>query len=162
MNPASNKAACGDRAAWGAPGGFANPPARRLSEDKEGTPCGLYFQSMRHNMSSRETRNGLRDRETLGERWSAALLARYPDRHRAKVIANDFGVDPRTATGWLGGSVPDVRHLVLAGHLFGERLLAEVLAPGSAWHQTACALDTLSAVAVLTSPFAAPRKGGRA
>lgn len=70
----------------------------------------------------------------IGERWAAALRRRFDSRHTAKLIANTFNVEIRTARAWLSGAAPFVKHLQRAGEIFGAIIIAEVLLPGSNWH----------------------------
>lgn len=74
--------------------------------------------------------------EKLGHRWRSALVQRYPRAHRAKNIARDFDVSVRTAKSWLDGGcppAPQAANLGRAAHLFGLKILAEVLLPDSKW-----------------------------
>lgn len=69
----------------------------------------------------------------LGRRWAEALKGRLAPDARAKRLARLLGAEIRTAEGWLAGQAPQLRYLFRAFRVFGPTLLAEVLAPGSAW-----------------------------
>ncbi|BAI73191.1 hypothetical protein AZL_025530 [Azospirillum sp. B510] len=69
--------------------------------------------------------------EGVGLRWAEALGARYAGAHQAKRIAQDFGVEPRTAQSWLGGQPPLCKHLCRAALVHGHGIVLEVLLPGT-------------------------------
>lgn len=72
----------------------------------------------------------------IGRRWACALRKRFPA-NRAKLIAQAFGVEVKTAESWLAGGSPYAKHLCTAWRLFGAQIVAEVIAPGSSWESGA-------------------------
>lgn len=85
----------------------------------------------------------LQDETAIGGRWAAALKRRYDS---AKAVALAFDVGVRTAEGWLAGQAPYAKYLLRAWRLHGADIIAEVLAPGSSWHQSASIDTALSEV----------------
>lgn len=69
----------------------------------------------------------------IGSRWAEALRKRFDSRHTAKQIAKSFNVEVRTAQSWLGGQAPYIKHLWLAGKIFGSVIIAEVLMSENTW-----------------------------
>lgn len=67
----------------------------------------------------------------IGLRWADALRKKYAGNCAAKRIARDFGVEPRTASAWMQGGAPYVRHLCRAAELFGVAFVISIVAPDS-------------------------------
>lgn len=68
----------------------------------------------------------------VGQRVAYALRQVYPA-HAAKLIARDFGVDERTAKGWLAGQTPQGKHLLALMHKLGAWFASAVLVPVGDW-----------------------------
>ena len=81
-----------------------------------------------------------------GQRWAGFLRQRYTGTCAAKRIARDFECEPRTATAWLGGQPPHIRHLARAGQVFGPVAIAAVLFPDTTYFLSA---DMHDAIGVL-------------
>jgi len=85
------------------------------------------------NMSSEDIEFS---KQELGLRWRTALIQRYEARDRAKKIACDFEVSVPTAKSWIRQDhppAPQAGNLGRAAHLFGLKILAEVLLPDAKW-----------------------------
>jgi hypothetical protein len=61
----------------------------------------------------------------VGPHVAAFLRLAYP-RHRAKRIAREFGVSPKTAERWLAGAAPTIAHVEAMVACWGARFLAAV------------------------------------
>lgn len=64
----------------------------------------------------------------VGQRLAAWLRQAYGD-SKAKRIANDFGVDERTAQGWLSGTLPRNKHMLAMKKAWGWRFIAFIYQP---------------------------------
>lgn len=106
----------------------------------------MSFDGVHTKLNSMPESCGAMSKDDIGTRWSEFLKGRYPPRHTAKVIANDFGCQPRTATAWLGGNPPGVRQLSRAVQLFGMSVLADVFFPHTPHHTIITLEDRLAGV----------------
>ncbi|MBL8713225.1 MAG: hypothetical protein JNM12_10015 [Alphaproteobacteria bacterium] len=82
-------------------------------------------------------------REAIGDRWSALLRSRYPERNAAKSIARDFDCETRTAKAWLAGQRPQLDGFSRAAQLFGISAVIGVLWPDSEEHHRSKLHDDL-------------------
>lgn len=76
--------------------------------------------------------SGERLRDEAGVRCATFLKTHYGD-NRAKRIARDFGCSPETAKGWLKGSLPQNKFLLMMMTIFGREFAAHLLAPCGDW-----------------------------
>jgi len=122
-------------------GGVAAPtrqlplPLTVVADQRPGQPS-IRFQiwSGRGEKAMGQNTVTLQDESAIGARWAAALRRRHVS---AKEIARAFDVEVRTAEGWLQGHAPYAKYLLRAWRLHGAAVVAEVLAPGSDWQQSA-------------------------
>lgn len=82
----------------------------------------------------------------IGLRWAEALRKKYAGNCAAKRIARDFGVEPRTASAWMQGGAPYVRHLCRAAEMFGVAFVVRVIAPNSVFADVADVDQALGAL----------------
>lgn len=82
----------------------------------------------------------------IGLRWAEALRKKYAGNCAAKRIARDFGVEPRTASAWMQGGAPYVRHLCRAAEMFGVAFVVRVIAPNSVFADVADVDQALEAL----------------
>ncbi len=78
----------------------------------------------------------------VGARVAALLKAIYP-RHRAKLIARDFGVSVPTAERWLAGHAPTVGHLGAMADRWSHRFIEVVFREAVAAHDRLRADDVV-------------------
>lgn len=106
----------------------------------------MSFDVVHRHLDTTPESCGAMSKDDIGTRWAEFLKGRYPPRHTAKVIAKDFGCQPRTATAWLGGNPPGVRQLSRAVQLFGMSVLADVFFPDTPQHKIIALQDRLAGV----------------
>lgn len=65
----------------------------------------------------------------VGQRLAAWLKQAYPLTAKAKRVAADFGVDERTAQGWLTGALPKNKHMLAMKARYGWKFVAFIYEP---------------------------------
>lgn len=81
--------------------------------------------------------------DEMGRRVATWLRTTYP-RDGAKRIARDTGTSPHTVRKWLGGALPENRHMAMMASRWGARFLAFVYAPALSAAEAAAEADELT------------------